>query len=104
MFFTLHHTVCLIALNLEACIVSLLIHKTYIFCVIFPAQGGAISILTACERPSDFAGVVLIAPMVQMNPDSATPFKVQYHLNSQDSLSTLFLTFALSSLFCFSPP
>ncbi|KAE8293230.1 Monoglyceride lipase [Larimichthys crocea] len=39
-------------------------------------MGGAISILTACERPSDFAGVVLIAPMVQMNPDSATPFKV----------------------------
>ncbi|KAF7649002.1 hypothetical protein LDENG_00148460 [Lucifuga dentata] len=39
-------------------------------------QGGAISILTACERPSDFSGVVLIAPMVQMNPDSATPFKV----------------------------
>ncbi|XP_073327075.1 monoglyceride lipase isoform X1 [Pagrus major] len=40
------------------------------------SMGGAISILTACERPSDFAGVVLIAPMVQMNPDSATPFKV----------------------------
>ncbi|KAM9342584.1 monoglyceride lipase [Pholidichthys leucotaenia] len=40
------------------------------------SMGGAISILMACERPSDFAGVVLIAPMVQMNPDSATPFKV----------------------------
>ncbi|XP_034393579.1 monoglyceride lipase isoform X1 [Cyclopterus lumpus] len=40
------------------------------------SMGGAISILTACERPGDFAGVVLIAPMVQMNPDSATPFKV----------------------------
>ncbi|XP_067096390.1 monoglyceride lipase isoform X1 [Osmerus mordax] len=40
------------------------------------SMGGAISILTACERPSEFAGVVLIAPMVQMNPDSATPFKV----------------------------
>ncbi|KAL7399664.1 hypothetical protein ABVT39_028275 [Epinephelus coioides] len=40
------------------------------------SMGGAISILTACERPSDFAGVALIAPMVQMNPDSATPFKV----------------------------
>uniref|UniRef100_A0A3B4YVR8 Monoglyceride lipase n=1 Tax=Seriola lalandi dorsalis TaxID=1841481 RepID=A0A3B4YVR8_SERLL len=40
------------------------------------SMGGAISILTASERPSDFAGVVLIAPMVQMNPDSATPFKV----------------------------
>ncbi|KAM6977330.1 monoglyceride lipase isoform 2-T2 [Aplochiton taeniatus] len=40
------------------------------------SMGGAISILTACERPIDFAGVVLIAPMVQMNPESATPFKV----------------------------
>ncbi|CAG6021189.1 unnamed protein product [Menidia menidia] len=40
------------------------------------SMGGAISILTACERPSDFAGVVLIAPMVQMNPESATPFKI----------------------------
>ncbi|KAK7884611.1 hypothetical protein WMY93_027734 [Mugilogobius chulae] len=39
-------------------------------------MGGAISILTACERPSEFKGVVLIGPMVQMNPDSATPFKV----------------------------
>ncbi|KAI1892196.1 hypothetical protein AGOR_G00130830 [Albula goreensis] len=40
------------------------------------SMGGAISILTACERPNDFAGVVLIAPMVQMNPESATPMKV----------------------------
>ncbi|XP_028264695.1 monoglyceride lipase isoform X1 [Parambassis ranga] len=40
------------------------------------SMGGAISILTACERPNDFAGVVLIAPLVQMNPESATPFKV----------------------------
>ncbi|KAK1801124.1 hypothetical protein P4O66_022827 [Electrophorus voltai] len=38
--------------------------------------GGAISILTACERPQDFAGIVLISPMIQMNPESATPFKV----------------------------
>ncbi|XP_008411425.1 monoglyceride lipase isoform X1 [Poecilia reticulata] len=40
------------------------------------SMGGAIAILTACERPSDFTGVVLIGPMVQMNPESATPFKV----------------------------
>ncbi|XP_037391724.1 monoglyceride lipase isoform X1 [Pygocentrus nattereri] len=40
------------------------------------SMGGAISILTACERPQDFAGVVLIGPMIQMNPESATPFKV----------------------------
>ncbi|MBN3302069.1 monoglyceride lipase isoform X2 [Amia ocellicauda] len=44
--------------------------------VVGHSMGGAISILTVCERPNDFAGVVLIAPMVQMNPESATPFKV----------------------------
>lgn len=40
-------------------------------------QGGAIAILTACERPQDFAGVVLIGALIQMNPESATPFKVE---------------------------
>ncbi|KAJ8370167.1 hypothetical protein SKAU_G00101950, partial [Synaphobranchus kaupii] len=44
--------------------------------IIGHSMGGAISVLTACERPNDFAGVVLIAPMVQMNPESATPIKV----------------------------
>ncbi|XP_062855154.1 monoglyceride lipase [Trichomycterus rosablanca] len=40
------------------------------------SMGGAIAILTACERPQDFAGVVLIGPLILMNPESATPFKV----------------------------
>ncbi|MFT7804457.1 monoglyceride lipase-like [Arapaima gigas] len=40
------------------------------------SMGGAISILTASERPEDFAGVVLIAPMVQLSPDTASSFKV----------------------------
>lgn len=44
--------------------------------IIGHSMGGAISILTACERPDDFAGVVLIAPLVQMSPESATPIKV----------------------------
>src|SRR4029434_326843 len=44
-------------------------------------QGVAISILTACEGPQDLAGVALIAPMVQMNPESATPFKVHTHIH-----------------------
>lgn len=61
--------------------------------VLFPTQGGAISILAACERPGDFAGVVLIAPMVQMNPDSATPFKVPLICSSV--LFTFALSFAL---------
>uniref|UniRef100_A0A3Q3WTL0 Serine aminopeptidase S33 domain-containing protein n=1 Tax=Mola mola TaxID=94237 RepID=A0A3Q3WTL0_MOLML len=49
------------------------------------SMGGAISILTACERPTDFAGVALIAPMVQMNPESATPFKVVRRLTPHSS-------------------
>ncbi|KAM9475262.1 monoglyceride lipase [Clarias gariepinus] len=40
------------------------------------SMGGAISILTACERPQDFTGVVLIGPMIQMSQETATPFKV----------------------------
>ncbi|KAK2898625.1 hypothetical protein Q8A67_010043 [Cirrhinus molitorella] len=44
--------------------------------IIGHSMGGGISILTACERPQDFAGVVLISPMVQMSAESATPFKV----------------------------
>lgn len=59
--------------------------------MLFLIQGGAISILTACERPNDFAGVVLIAPMVQMNPDSATPFKVPHNRISSHSLHCSFI-------------
>lgn len=59
--------------------------KCSVFSVLI--QGGAISILTACERPADFAGVVLIAPMVQMNPESATPFKVQLILSTLSTKS-----------------
>ncbi|XP_015203420.1 monoglyceride lipase isoform X2 [Lepisosteus oculatus] len=58
------------------------------------SMGGAISILTACERPNDFAGLVLISPMVQMNPESATPVKVfiaklLYHLVPNLSLGSI---------------
>nr|XP_033782345.1 monoglyceride lipase isoform X2 [Geotrypetes seraphini] len=40
------------------------------------SMGGAISILTVSERPSDFAGLVLISPLILPNPQSATSFKV----------------------------
>ncbi|XP_054990540.1 monoglyceride lipase isoform X3 [Sorex araneus] len=39
------------------------------------SMGGAISILTAAERPGQFAGMVLISPLVIANPESATTFK-----------------------------
>ncbi|XP_070557884.1 monoglyceride lipase-like [Ptychodera flava] len=37
------------------------------------SMGGSIAILTALERPEQFAGVVLIAPAVRANPETATP-------------------------------
>ncbi|XP_029457173.1 monoglyceride lipase isoform X1 [Rhinatrema bivittatum] len=40
------------------------------------SMGGAISILTVSERPSDFSGLVLISPLILPNPQSATSFKV----------------------------
>ncbi|KAM8829724.1 monoglyceride lipase isoform 1-T1 [Synchiropus picturatus] len=40
------------------------------------SMGGAISILSACERQSDFAGLVLIGPLVNVSAEMATPFKV----------------------------
>ncbi|XP_059966349.1 monoglyceride lipase isoform X1 [Mesoplodon densirostris] len=39
------------------------------------SMGGAISILTAVERPGHFSGMVLISPLVLANPESATTFK-----------------------------
>ncbi|KAL1791214.1 monoglyceride lipase [Sigmodon hispidus] len=40
------------------------------------SMGGAISILAAAERPSVFFGLVLISPLVFVNPESASTFKV----------------------------
>ncbi|CAM4586631.1 monoglyceride lipase isoform X1 [Caretta caretta] len=40
------------------------------------SMGGAISILTACERPHEFSGLVLISPLVVASPEVATPIKV----------------------------
>ncbi|XP_050814486.1 monoglyceride lipase isoform X3 [Gopherus flavomarginatus] len=41
------------------------------------SMGGAISILTACERPTEFSGLVLISPLVVASPEAATPIKVE---------------------------
>uniref|UniRef100_A0A8C6FZT8 Monoglyceride lipase n=1 Tax=Moschus moschiferus TaxID=68415 RepID=A0A8C6FZT8_MOSMO len=43
------------------------------------SMGGAISILTAAERPGHFSGMVLISPLVVANPDSVTLFKVDIY-------------------------
>ncbi|XP_030163403.1 monoglyceride lipase isoform X2 [Lynx canadensis] len=40
------------------------------------SMGGAITILTAAERPGLFSGMVLISPLVLASPESATTFKV----------------------------
>ncbi|XP_029457174.1 monoglyceride lipase isoform X2 [Rhinatrema bivittatum] len=44
------------------------------------SMGGAISILTVSERPSDFSGLVLISPLILPNPQSATSFKVEAYI------------------------
>lgn len=40
------------------------------------SMGGAITILTAAEKPGYFSGMILISPLVLANPESATTFKV----------------------------
>ncbi|KAM9325350.1 monoglyceride lipase [Gastrophryne carolinensis] len=40
------------------------------------SMGGAISILMASERPTEFSGLILISPLVLPNPESASSFKV----------------------------
>ena len=39
-------------------------------------QGGTIAILCAMERPHFFAGIVLSAPAIMANPETATRFMV----------------------------
>uniref|UniRef100_A0A8C9FN60 Monoglyceride lipase n=1 Tax=Pavo cristatus TaxID=9049 RepID=A0A8C9FN60_PAVCR len=51
------------------------------------SMGGAISILTASERPSDFSGMLLISPLVVASPEVATPIKVRAHVNLKSPLS-----------------
>uniref|UniRef100_S4RI80 Monoglyceride lipase n=1 Tax=Petromyzon marinus TaxID=7757 RepID=S4RI80_PETMA len=40
------------------------------------SMGGAISILAASERSDKVAGVVLIGPLIEGNPDIVSPFKI----------------------------
>lgn len=40
------------------------------------SMGGAISILAASERSDKVAGVVLIGPLIEGNPDVVSPFKI----------------------------
>lgn len=49
----------------------------YCLCILIKLlQGGAISLLAGIQRPSYFAGVVLIGPLVIPDRKTATPFKV----------------------------
>ncbi|XP_074196575.1 monoglyceride lipase isoform X4 [Rhinolophus sinicus] len=43
------------------------------------SMGGAITILTAAEKPGYFSGMILISPLVLANPESATTFKVDLY-------------------------
>lgn len=40
------------------------------------SMGGAISILSALQKPQYFKGVILIGPCIIANPEQATPFKI----------------------------
>ncbi|GCB75855.1 hypothetical protein scyTo_0015380 [Scyliorhinus torazame] len=42
--------------------------------------GGLMAIYVVHERPDDFAGVIFVAPLVLMNPESATPLKVKDYI------------------------
>ncbi|XP_067854492.1 monoglyceride lipase-like [Heptranchias perlo] len=58
------------------------------------SMGGLIAIHVANERQDDVAGVIFIAPLVSMNPESATPIKmfcakVMYHMFPNLSLGYL---------------
>ena len=48
--------------------------------LIFFFQGGTVAIMCAMERPHFFAGVVLSAPAILANPETATRFMVNQTL------------------------
>ncbi|XP_004395766.1 PREDICTED: monoglyceride lipase isoform X3 [Odobenus rosmarus divergens] len=66
------------------------------------SMGGAITILTAVERPSHFSGMVLISPLVLASPESATTFKVDLYnsdpLNCRAGLKVCFVIQLLNAI------
>ena len=42
-------------------------------------QGGTVVLQAGLDHPNAFQGIILIAPAVVPNPESATWFKVWYH-------------------------
>ncbi|XP_074008998.1 monoglyceride lipase isoform X1 [Numenius arquata] len=61
------------------------------------SMGGAISILTVSERPSEFSGMLLISPLVVASPEVATPIK-------DLALSVISLALTSSVTACFPLP
>ena len=45
-------------------------------------QGGTVAIMCAMERPHFFTGIVLSAPAILANPETATPFMVNQVLTT----------------------
>ena len=45
-------------------------------------QGGTVAIMYAMERPHFFTGIVLSAPAILANPETATPFMVNQELTT----------------------
>ena len=55
--------------------VSCKVSTTLYICLFF-FQGGTVAILCAMERPHFFTGIVLSAPAILANPETATRFMV----------------------------
>ncbi|KAF7249755.1 Monoglyceride lipase [Varanus komodoensis] len=62
------------------------------------SMGGAIAILTACERPNEFSGMILISPLVVASPDVATPIKVTNCIHLPQVFAAKVLNFVLPNL------
>ncbi|XP_043563529.1 monoglyceride lipase isoform X3 [Chiloscyllium plagiosum] len=45
------------------------------------SMGGLVAIYILHERPEDIAGVVFVSPLVILNPEAATPMKVQDYID-----------------------
>ena len=56
-------------------------------------QGGTVAIMCAMERPHFFTGIVLSAPAILANPETATRFMVNQSLTNKNRIRFLSLQF-----------
>ena len=61
--------------------------------IVFSFQGGTVAIMCAMERPHFFTGIVLSAPAILANPETATRFMVNQALPNKNRIWFLSLQF-----------